>query len=89
MTFEKWFNENKDSLYESHVKEIAREAWIQGLKEFGGTRERNPFKIKISDSHCEYEYPLEIGSKYSIDDVYTKICKAFGAQECDGKPVEE
>lgn len=46
------------------------------------------FKITISDSHCAYQYKLNISTKNSIDSIMNKIYNAFGVEPKNGKMVK-
>lgn len=35
------------------------------------------WKISIDDGFCEYEFVMELGPMYSIDDIHNKICEKF------------
>jgi len=49
-----------------------------------------PWKIKISDEYCEWEYSLKIprGNSFSIANILTKIVKALKAELIESKLVK-
>jgi hypothetical protein len=48
----------------------------------------NNFTFTVSDDYCTYSYPLNINSHNSVDEVATKIFKAFKLKKENGKFVK-